>query len=235
MTTLLLPLILMSAGGGQAPSPPPEPPAEEARHHHSDQNDDATTHHGFDDVERWVERFDDPERVTWQKPDEVIAALKLSPGMNVADIGAGTGYFNARFAKAVGPEGKVYPADIEPAMVDYMKKRAVREETPNVLPILAAPDDPKLPEAAIDLVIIVDTYHHIDDRLKYFERLKRCLRPGGRVAVIDFHKRELPVGPPPEHKLAREYVVEEFEGGGWRLAAEHGFLPYQYFLIFEPR
>jgi len=235
MTMLLIPLILMSAGSGQA-SPPPEKPSEEAPHpQHSDKNDDATMHHGFGDVEQWVARFDDPARAEWQKPDEVVAALELKPGMSVADIGAGTGYFNSRLAEAVGPGGNVYPADIEPGMVDYMKKRAEKEGTPNVHPILAATDDPKLPEAGVDLVMIVDTYHHIDDRLKYFERLKHSLRPGGRVAIIDFHKRELPVGPPPEHKLDREFVVGEFESGGWKLAGEHDFLPYQYFLIFTPR
>ena len=201
---------------------------------HSDDNDDATTHHSFAQVDHWVEVFEDPGRAEWQKPEEVVGALRLEAGMNVADIGAGTGYFNPHLARAVGAGGRVFAADIEPAMVEYMTGRAVRETTPNVTTILAAPGDPKLPEAALDVVMIVNTYHHIDDRLEYFSRLKRTLRPGGRLAVIDFHKKELPVGPSPEHKLPREHVIGELESGGWRLTAEHGFLPYQYFLIFEP-
>jgi ubiquinone/menaquinone biosynthesis C-methylase UbiE len=86
----------------------------------------------------------------------------------------------------------------------------------------------------VDLVLIVDTFHHINDRMGYFARMKRALAPGGRVAVIDFHKRPLPVGPPPAHKLAREFVLDEMKRGGWRLLDEPAFLPHQYFLIFAP-
>ncbi len=204
-------------------------------HHPSDETDDATARHPFDEIDKWVARFDDPTRDEWQKPDEVVAALKLSPGMTVADLGAGTGYFNRRLSEAVGPEGKVLAVDIEPAMVKHMQERAEQEKTPNVTPILARPADPKLPMGGVDLVLIVDTYHHFDDRLQYFQRLKRAMKPGGRLAIIDFHKRELPVGPDPDHKLEREQVVAEMEAAGWRLEREPDFLPYQYFLIFEPR
>ena len=103
-----------------------------------------------------------------------------------------------------------------------------------MLPVLASPDDPFLPRGRVDRVLIVDTYHHIDDRLGYFRRMKEALAPGGRVAIVDFHKRPLPVGPPPEHKLSREFVIGEMRQAGWVLSREETFLPYQYFLLFEP-
>ena len=117
------------------------------------------------------------------------------------------------------------------AMVEHMKERAGKERTPNVVPLLAAPDDPKLPEGQVDVILICDTYHHINDRLSYFERLKRSLRPGGRLAIVDFKPGDLPVGPPPEHKLAPEFVTGELTKIGWRLAQQPEILPYQYFLI----
>lgn len=204
-------------------------------HHPSDASDDATMTHAFDDVDKWVERFDDPAREEWQKPGLVVRSLLLKPGMNAADIGAGTGYFNRHLAEAVGPGGKVYAADLEPKMVAYMGERAKREETPNVVPLLAAADDPELPAGAIDMILIVNTYHHFDDRLAYFGRLKAALKPGGRIAVIDFLKKELPVGPPLEHKLDRDQVVAEMDAAGYDLIREPEFLPYQYFLIFQAR
>jgi SAM-dependent methyltransferase len=210
------------SGGGRAHDP----------NHHGDDNDDATMSHRFGDVKEWVARFDDPARAAWQKPEDVVRSLGLAPGQSVADIGAGTGYFNRFLSEAVGANGRVYAADIEPAMVDHMKERAATEKTPNVVPVLALPDDPKLPEAGVDVILICDTYHHIDNRLVYFDRLKRALHPGGRLAVVDFKPGDLPVGPPPEHKLAPDFVIGELQKIGWRVAAQPGFLPYQYFLIF---
>jgi ubiquinone/menaquinone biosynthesis C-methylase UbiE len=194
----------------------------------------ATAHHPFDDIKKWVGVFDDPGRDRWQKPGYVVEALGLKPGQRVADIGAGTGYFNRHLARAVGRSGKVYAVDIEPEMVEHMRQRAERERTPQVEAILGARDDPRLPGDGVDLVLIVDTYHHIDDRVRYLRRLARRLRQGGRVAIVDFEKRELPVGPPLEHKLSRDEVVAEFVEAGYRLRAEPGGLPYQYFLVFEP-
>jgi len=198
---------------------------------HTDRNDDATMNHRFDDVKEWVARFDDPARAEWQKPAEVVKALGLKAGQSVADIGAGTGYFNRFLSEAVGPSGKVYACDIEPGMVDHMKERAGSEKTPNVVPILALPADPKLEEGSVDVVFICDTYHHIDNRLDYFERLKKALRPGGRLAIVDFKPGDLPVGPPPEHKLAPDFVTGELAKIGWRIVSTPDILPYQYFLI----
>src|SRR5436309_2696741 len=179
--------------------------------------------------------FEGPSRDAWQKPAELVAALGLHPGMTVADLGAGTGYFSRHLSAAVGPEGTVLAVDTEPNMVARLRERAEAERTVNVVPILASADNPRLPAHATDLVLIVDTFHHIDDRLTYLRGLRRCLRPGGRVAVIDWQKHALPVGPPPEHKLAHEQVVEEMETAGYALIGEPGLLPYQYFLVFRPR
>jgi ubiquinone/menaquinone biosynthesis C-methylase UbiE len=220
--------------------PDTAPPAEKGKHGHkhgghqpSDETDDATTRHSFGDVERWVEVFDDPERAGWQKPEEVVRALSLKKGMNVADIGAGTGYFNPYLARAVAPGGKVFASDLESKLVEHMKARAVKEKTPNVVTILAEADDPKLPDGRLDLILIVDTYHHFDDRLLYFRTLKKTFRPGGRLVIIDFLKKELPIGPAVDHKLTSDQVIAELKTAGYRLSEKHDFLPYQYFLIFD--
>ena len=188
-------------------------------------------HHHFSDAERWAQVFDDPARAEWQKPDQVIAALALAPDARVADIGSGTGYFSVRMARAV-PQGKVYGADLEPDMVKYLNARAAKEKLPNLSSILAAPDDPHLPEP-VDLVLLVDTYHHIGDRADYFARLRDLLRPGGRVAIIDF-KADSPTGPPRSGRVAPEEVEKEMIRAGYRRVAAHDFLPYQYFLVFAP-
>jgi ubiquinone/menaquinone biosynthesis C-methylase UbiE len=101
--------------------------------------------------------------------------------------------------------------------------------------VLSEPDDPLLPNASVDRFVIVDTWHHVDDKAKYLGLLKRMLKPGGQVVHIDFKKQDLPVGPPPGMKIAREDLVKQMEAAGFRLAAEHDFLPYQYFLVFEVR
>ena len=134
----------------------------------------------------------------------------------------------------VGPTGTVFAVDPEPNLVGYLRTRAEREHTDNVVPVLASFDNPRLPAGGVDLVLIVDTFHHIDDRLTYFRNLRRVLAPGGRVAVVDWRQGTLAMGPPPEHKLAREVVVDEMAASGYRLVAEPDVLPYQYFLVFAP-
>jgi arsenite methyltransferase len=200
----------------------------------SAESDGATTHQGFDDVEHWRKVFDDPARDRWQKPRELVAALGVRPGMVVADLGAGTGYLSRHLSAAVGVEGTVLAVETEPKLVVHLRKRAEDERTPNVVPILASTDNPRLPANGVDLVLALDTYHHVDGRIAYFRALHRVLRPGGRVAVVDWHKRELPVGPPPDHKLAREQVIEEMGKAGWSVAQELDLLPYQYVLVFRP-
>ncbi len=197
-------------------------------------SDRATTSHRFDDVERWQKIFDDPQRDAWQKPDALIAALAIPPGAAVADLGAGTGYFTRHLAAAVGNQGSVLAIEVEPGLVDHLRARAEREGTANVTPILASAETPRLPRASVDLIVILDTYHHLDQRRTYLPNLRRALRPGGRIAIIDWKPGDLPEGPPADHKLAPEQVRAEMEAAGYRLRAQPELLPYQYVLIFEP-
>jgi ubiquinone/menaquinone biosynthesis C-methylase UbiE len=192
-------------------------------------------HHLHADPAAYIASLDDPARDAYQKPDEVLKALALREGEVVADIGAGSGYFTLRFARAVGDAGRVYAVDVSPDMIRHLNRRLRDAGVRNVVPVLSDPDDPLLPDASVDRFVIVDTWHHIDDQPKYLGLLKRMLKPGGQVVHIDFQKSDLPVGPPPGMKIAREDLVRQMEAAGFRLAAEHAFLPYQYFLVFAVR
>lgn len=187
-------------------------------------------HRQFDDAEQWARVFDDPARDAWQKPAEVIRALALAPDASVADIGAGTGYFSVRLARAV-PQGRVYAADVAPGMVQHLKSRAEHEKLANLVAHQAAADNPRLPHA-VDVVILVDTYHHIDGREAYFRKLRASLTRTGRLAIIDF-RPDSPVGP--RHgRIAPDAVKAELARAGYRFATAHDFLPYQYFFVFVP-
>ena len=190
-----------------------------------------THQHSFGDAEKWSKVFDDPQRDAWQKPHEVIQALALKPDAVIADIGAGTGYFAVRFAHMV-PKGRVYGVDTEPDMVKHIARRAKSAELANVTAVRGAPDNPHLPEK-VDLIILVDVYHHVESRERYFRTLQDALRPGGRVVIIDFHL-DSPVGPPKRARMPADQVKAEMQGADYVLATEHTFLPNQYFLEFRP-
>jgi predicted methyltransferase len=187
--------------------------------------------HSFGDAQKWAKIFDDPERDAWQKPREVIRALELKPDAVVADIGAGTGYFAVRLAHMV-PQGRVYAVDTEHAMVKHVAARARSAGLANVVAVHGGADDPRLPDKA-DLILLVDVYHHVENRERYFSRLAAALKPGGRVAVVDF-RMDSPHGPPKRARVEPERVKTELARAGYRLVQDHGFLPYQYFLVFEP-
>lgn len=186
--------------------------------------------HGFHGAEHWARVFDDPGRDAWQKPHEVIQALQLRPDAVVADIGAGTGYFSMRLAHGV-PQGKVYAVDAEPDMVAHLKRRAEEAGLANVQAVQAAGDDPRLPEK-VDVVLFVDVYHHIGNRVRYFSRLRESLKPGGRLAIVDF-RLDSPMGPARSGRVAPDAVKRELAQAGYTLAAEHDFLPHQYYLVFR--
>lgn len=190
-----------------------------------------THRHDFGDAPQWARYFDDPGRDAWQKPHEVIRALAIPPGARVADIGAGTGYFTVRLAH-MASDGVVFAVDVEPDMVKYVGERAARAGLANVRAVQAAPTDPKLPEK-VDRVLVVDTYHHIEDREAYFRRLRADLRPGGEVAIVDFTP-ESPLGPPREARIPKDRVVAEMARAGYRLVRAPAILPYQYLLVFAP-
>jgi len=177
-----------------------------------------------------AKQFDDPARDAWQMPERVIAALALKPGQVVADIGAGTGYFSVRLARSAAAP-KVYGADIEPGMVSYLRDRAIKDVLKNVIAVQASAASPNLPEPA-DVVLIVDTYHHIGDRVMYFRNLANSLKPGARVAIIDF-KPDSPEGPPREFRFPPEKFKAEMGQAGYTLDQQYDFLPRQNFLVFK--
>ena len=190
----------------------------------------ATHRHSFGGAEHWARVFDDPARDEWQKPHEVIQALNLAPDAVVADIGSGTGYFSIRLAHFV-PKGRVFGVDIEPDMVKYLAERAKRDGLANVTAVAGQPGDARLP-AKVDLVLMVDVFHHIADRGPYFRRLRNSLKSGGQVAIIDF-KKNSPMGPPAGERIAPDEVKTELRAAGYAPVKELDFLPDQYFLIFR--
>jgi ubiquinone/menaquinone biosynthesis C-methylase UbiE len=184
----------------------------------------------FDNAADWVKTFDDPARDTWQMPARVIDALQLKQGQAVADVGAGTGYFSTRLAKSAAAP-KVYAVDIEPSMVAHLTARAKREGLANMTAVLAGVNTTNLPEP-VDIVLIVDTFHHIPNRVAYLTALKGRLKPGGRVAIVDFRK-DAPQGPPVEFRFTPEQLTAELSQAGFQLEATHDFLPQQLFLIYR--
>jgi ubiquinone/menaquinone biosynthesis C-methylase UbiE len=191
-------------------------------------------HGNPEDIDAYISRLESSQRAEWQKPDEVVRALALRPGQTACDVGAGPGYFTLRLARAVGAGGKVYAVDVEPRLIEALRRRLDSARITNVTPLLAPPEDPTLPDAACDVVLIVDTYHHFPDGRAYLRRLRRALRPGGRVVNIDYDKRPTPVGPPLDHRISRDDFLKEARSAGYRLREEVGFLPHQYFLVLEP-
>lgn len=186
------------------------------------------------DLDEYLRRLEGAERAAWQKPDEVVAALGLRPGDTAGEIGAGPGYFALRLARAVGPAGRVLAAEAHPRMLALLQQRAAAAGLANVVPLAAEADDPRLPDRSCDLVLLVNAFHHFPDPAAYLRRVAGVLRPGGRIVNVDFHERELPVGPPPERKLSREAFLALAGEAGLRLASEQTFLPYQYFVELKP-
>jgi SAM-dependent methyltransferase len=188
--------------------------------------------HRFENALEWAKRFDAPERDAWQKPDDVVAALKLPADALIADVGAGTGYFAVRLARAV-PGGRVVALDVENDMVRYVSERAANEGLKNLVARLTPADRADV-DAGTDVVLVVDTYHHIDNRTAYFAALKSRLSPRGRVVIVDF-KPDSERGPPRDHKLSPDVVKSELAAAGYAQVAQHDFLPDQYVLEFAPK
>ena len=172
-------------------------------------------------------------RDEWQQPDKVIQSLRIRPGSVIADLGSGSGYFTLRLAKATGPTGKVYAVDVDSAISEAVKERAKKEQVDNVDIVLAAPDDPRLPEP-VDLIFTSNTYHHIDNRIDYFAALIKHLRPSGRLAVIDYDRTAWLEGLW-GHYTPEEFIKRELEQAGYELQNDFDFLDRQSFLLFAPR
>jgi arsenite methyltransferase len=175
--------------------------------------------------------MNDPARDAWQKPKQVVERLDIQPGARVADLGAGGGYFTWYLAAAVGPQGKVYAAEIDDTALAIIEKEMKSRGVTNVVPIRAEPGDAKLAEP-VDLVFSCDTYHHMEDRVAYFQSLARYLKPDGKVAILDFHAEGFFSGLL-GHGTTRQEVRREMESAGYRLAADYDFIDRQHFQIFS--
>ena len=191
-------------------------------------------HRLHQDPKAYIAFLEDPARDAYQKPHEVLTAMDLKPGEVIADIGAGSGYFTFRLARHVEAAGRVYAVDVSPDMIVHLNRRIRDLQLKNVVTILAAPDDPLLADGSIDRFFICDTWHHIGDHPRYLALLKKMLKPDGQVVMIDFKKEKTPVGPPMEMRIDRADLLREMGTNGFRLTAEHNFLPHQYFLVFKP-
>jgi ubiquinone/menaquinone biosynthesis C-methylase UbiE len=165
-------------------------------------------------------------RDAWQKPDEVVALLGIRTGDHVADLGAGGGYFTFRLADAVGADGRVYAVDVDEDMIRYLRRRAAKLGYANVEVVRAEPDHPGLPEGAIDLLFTCNTYHHLANRVRYFEAALDSLEPAGRVAIVEYDEGH--------HATPRQTIVDEMSRAGYRLVADHPILEQQSFLVFGP-
>lgn len=187
-------------------------------------------HHPPGSAEEYIKILNDPTRDAWQKPDEVIRALALKPDEVVADIGSGGGYFSFRLAHHTA---LVYAVDIDQKLLDAVSKSGAQSGVQNVRTVLASAGDPKLPPESVDTVFFCEVTHHIQNRPDYYRKIDQVLRPGGRIVIIDFYKKKLPVGPPEAMKLSESQVIGELEAAGFRKTKTFSFLPYQYFMQFE--
>ncbi|HYO93345.1 MAG TPA: class I SAM-dependent methyltransferase [Polyangiaceae bacterium] len=183
-------------------------------------------HHAFTDADAWTRVFDDPSRDAWQRPDEVLGALELEPTMVVADVGAGTGYFSVRLARAV-PRGEVLATDLEPDMVRFLRERARREQLPNLRSVQATRTTSGLTARSVDRILIVHLWHHLAEREAYARRLALALRPGGRLFIVDFSP-SADRGPPASIRVAAEAVLAELESAGLSAKVSPIAIPDQY-------
>jgi predicted methyltransferase len=192
----------------------------------------------YDDPKAMIGVFEASERDAWQEPDKVVRALPIeNRDAVIAEIGAGSGYFTRRLAQRV-PEGRVYAVDVDGEFADYLLEHREAWGTPNIEPHLAMYDDPMLPGGELDLVFTANTYAYIRDRTDYFGKVRAALKPGGRLAVIDFRPdADVPthMAPEPKYRIAQDQAVRELELAGFRVVDQPSFLKLQWFLVLEPK
>jgi len=179
---------------------------------------------------QWLER---PEREDEEAPSKALDALELKPGMVVADIGAGSGYYSSRIAKRVGPTGRVYATDIQPGMIELLDRRIKAEGLTNVTTVLGGMDDPKLPPKSIDLAIMVDVYHELQQPQVFLQRLKDTFKPGGRLVLFEFRKEDPKVPILEVHKMSVEEVRQELEAEGFVIDKVIETLPWQHIIVLR--
>jgi len=187
---------------------------------------DASAQLGSRETKEWIQNLDRPERIAGLKIDEVLAVLKLKPGDNVADIGAGTGAFSLPFAKTVAPSGKVYAVDIDPGLLDYIAQKAKKENVANIQTVKGEFSDPKLPNHDVDLAFFHDVLHHIQNRQAYLKALGTYIKPTGRIALIEMNRDD----PKTPHRNSPEMLVSKDEVKSWMAAA--GFYPGEEYDVY---
>jgi predicted methyltransferase len=178
----------------------------------------------------WLER---PEREAEEEPGRAVEALDLRPGMTVADIGAGSGYYTVRLARKVGAEGKVYATDIQPGMLSIVQRRAATEKLTNIVAVLGAGDDPKLPPGSLDLALMVDVYHELVEPQAFVRRLREALKPDGRLVLIEFRKEDPRVPIKEEHKMSVAQVRQELSADGYAIDRVIDVLPWQHVIVLK--
>jgi predicted methyltransferase len=173
-----------------------------------------------------------PDRDAWQRPEQIMDHLRIAEGSVVADLGAGGGWFTIRLANRVGPNGKVYAEDVQPEMINSINRRVEREGlVSRVETVLGTSVDPQLP-APVDVVLIVDAYHEMDEPVTLLRNVRTSLKPGGRVGIVEFTKAGHGPGPPLEERVDPEKVIADARAAGLRLESRGNFLRYQYLLMF---
>src|ERR1035437_4568526 len=186
----------------------------------------------FAEVEKYIAFLDRPDRAAWQKPDEVVTALALQGNETVCDLGAGSGYFSFKLARAV-PRGKGVVTDLEPEMIRHIHHKAMVEGVTNLTPVIIKADDPQVPGDA-DYVFVCDVLHHVQDRAGWLKKAVSEMKPGARFVLIEFKEGKLPEGPPEAVKIPRKQLIELVSQAGLALEAEKAdLLPYQLFLVFR--
>ena len=178
----------------------------------------------------WLER---PEREAEEEPSRAIEALDLRTGMTVADIGAGSGYYTVRMARKVGAEGRVYATDIQVGMLSLIQRRAKQEMLQNIVPVLGAIDDPKLPSGSLDLALMVDVYHELSSPQAFVRRLREALKPEGRLVLIEFRKEDPRVPIREEHKMSLAQVRDELSADGYAIDKVIDVLPWQHIIVLK--
>ena len=179
----------------------------------------------------WLDRT---ERETTQKPEYVLDALAIREGQTIADVGCGSGYFTTRIAKRVGPRGRVLATDLQPEMLELLKKKLDAQKITNVVPVLATADDAKLPRGEVDLVLMVDVYHELPKPPVTLAQIKTALAPKGRLALVEYKAEDPKVQIKPEHKTTLVQLRRELEANGFVFVSTDESLPEQRLVIFEP-
>ncbi|MGE5815317.1 MAG: class I SAM-dependent methyltransferase [Acidobacteriota bacterium] len=175
-----------------------------------------------------------PDRDAWQKPEQIMDALGIADGATVADLGAGGGWFTVRLARRVGPTGLVYAEDVQPQMIESIRRRVEREGLKNVQTVHGTAIDPRLPPSAVDAVLIVETYNELEDPVALLRNVARALKPRGRLGIVEFKSDGLGPGPPPEERVDEQRILAAAAQAGLQLIKRETFLRYNYMLVFGP-